>query len=432
VLPSATSASIGPMRSTAGRTPVSESLVSEPSFQYFIGIDWSHTDHEVCILESDGRRRQRLSVAHTPAGVGRLLSALRELGDAASLAVAIETPNHPLVDALLLQGIAVFALNPKQADRFRDRHSAAGSKDDRKDAYVLADALRTDLLKFSAIALPAPLLLALRETSRRHDALTEDLNRLSNRLWIVLQSFAPQLLTLCPGANEPFFWVLLDLAADPAKARALRPARVQRVLHAHHKRKFTPEQLLAVLRSSRFVLVPGAQDAILKSITALLPLLQATFKQLSDARAELTRLVHESGSDAAIIDSFPGVDVLVTATLLAEAAPSIAARNLKTLRTHAGTAPVCRRSGASHSVTMRRACNTRLRDACFAWSRTAIRCDPWASSLFRAMRARGLRYHRALRGIADRLLSRLIACLKTDALFDPNAHSSPTLVPAAS
>ena len=39
--------------------------------------------------------------------------------------------------------LAVHSINPKQLDRFRDRISPAGAKDDRRDARVLADALRT-------------------------------------------------------------------------------------------------------------------------------------------------------------------------------------------------------------------------------------------------------------------------------------------------
>jgi len=37
---------------------------------------------------------------------------------------------------------------PKQLDRFRDRHSPAGAKDDGRDAFVLADSLRTDPSSF--------------------------------------------------------------------------------------------------------------------------------------------------------------------------------------------------------------------------------------------------------------------------------------------
>ena len=36
------------------------------------------------------------------------------------------------------RGFTVHSINPKQLDRFRDRISPAGAKDDRRDARVLA------------------------------------------------------------------------------------------------------------------------------------------------------------------------------------------------------------------------------------------------------------------------------------------------------
>jgi hypothetical protein len=60
------------------------------------------------------------------------------------VAVAIEVPHGPVVDALIDRGFVVYAINPKQLDRLRDRFSVAGAKDDRRDAYVQADGLRTD------------------------------------------------------------------------------------------------------------------------------------------------------------------------------------------------------------------------------------------------------------------------------------------------
>ncbi len=43
--------------------------------------------------------------------------------------------------------VYIFApgINPKQLDRMRDRFTIAGAKDDRLDAFVLADSLRTDM-----------------------------------------------------------------------------------------------------------------------------------------------------------------------------------------------------------------------------------------------------------------------------------------------
>ena len=60
------------------------------------------------------------------------------------IGVGIETPNGIVVETLVSAGFPVFVINPKQLDRFRDRFAMSGAKDDRRDARVIADSLRTD------------------------------------------------------------------------------------------------------------------------------------------------------------------------------------------------------------------------------------------------------------------------------------------------
>ena len=83
--------------------------------------------------------------SHPGEGIGqRILWVLEMAGcEAEQVAVAIEVSHGPVVDSFLDRGFQVFSINPKQLDRFRDRFSPAGAKDDRKDARVLADAIRT-------------------------------------------------------------------------------------------------------------------------------------------------------------------------------------------------------------------------------------------------------------------------------------------------
>jgi len=57
---------------------------------------------------------------------------------------AIERGDGPVVDALLEAGLTVVMITPQQVKNLRSRCGAAGNKDDRFDAYVLADVLRTD------------------------------------------------------------------------------------------------------------------------------------------------------------------------------------------------------------------------------------------------------------------------------------------------
>ena len=75
---------------------------------------------------------------------------------------------------LLERGLEVHAINPKQMDRFRDRFTMAGAKDDSRDAEVMASSLRTDPRCFRSLAVADPIVIELREWSRMADDLGTD------------------------------------------------------------------------------------------------------------------------------------------------------------------------------------------------------------------------------------------------------------------
>ncbi len=152
------------------------------SYQHVVGIDWGSQTHQVCLI-SPRRAPEQRQFAHRAEGLAALAAWLtKACGDVGTVAIGIEVPHGAVVETLLEHGFAVFSLNPKQLDRFRDRHSVAGAKDDRLDAFVLADALRTDRHKFKRLSIPDETTLALREVSRCYDTLKADLLRLANRL----------------------------------------------------------------------------------------------------------------------------------------------------------------------------------------------------------------------------------------------------------
>jgi Transposase len=114
--------------------------MSESEYQFFVGVDWGSATHVVCVLGPDRQLIGERSVPHTGIGLTALADELTALAPAepGRIAVAIEVPRGAIVDTLLDRGLHVFSLNPKQLNRFRDRHTVAGAKDDRRDAFVLA------------------------------------------------------------------------------------------------------------------------------------------------------------------------------------------------------------------------------------------------------------------------------------------------------
>jgi Transposase len=96
--------------------------------------------HQVCLIDAAGKIVGARAFAHGGAGLAELCAWLLSITGAepAAIAVAIEVPHGPE------RGFPVYAINPKQLDRFRHRFTVAGAKDDRRDAQVQADSLRTD------------------------------------------------------------------------------------------------------------------------------------------------------------------------------------------------------------------------------------------------------------------------------------------------
>lgn len=117
------------------------------------GIDWASDDHALAILDPEGVALQRVTVEHTSAGLRALVKTLQS---ADVDAVGIERPDGPVVDELLQAGLPVFVIAPNQPKNLRSRYGSAGNKDDRFDAYVLADTVRTDRQRLTALTQDSP------------------------------------------------------------------------------------------------------------------------------------------------------------------------------------------------------------------------------------------------------------------------------------
>src|SRR5262252_8023704 len=251
-------------------------------YEWFVGIDWGSQQHQVCVLDRHHGLVGARAVDHDGASLAQLATWLWTLsaGQPQRVSVAIEVPRGAIVEGLIERGFHVFALNPKQLDRFRDRYSVAGAKDDRRDAFVLADSIRTDLPSFRRLRLDAPQLIVLRELSRAEEALLEEFRRTANRLRDQLHRFYPQMLQLCSAADEAWLWDLMELAPTPTHATEINEDQVQRVLKAHRLRRLTAPEVLACLQASALPVAPGAAEAAQAHCGFLVPCLRVLAKQL--------------------------------------------------------------------------------------------------------------------------------------------------------
>ena len=93
----------------------------------FVGIDWGSATHHVCAVDASGRVLAERKFEHGGTGLHELGAWIASLAELSVIAVAIETPRGPIVEGLLDRHVPTYAINPKQMDRFRDRHTVAGA-----------------------------------------------------------------------------------------------------------------------------------------------------------------------------------------------------------------------------------------------------------------------------------------------------------------
>ena len=402
----------------------------------FAGIDWGSENHQVCVVDLSGKIRGERAFPHSGAGLAEMADWILAKADSVpqGIGIAIELPHGPVVETMMERGFPVHSLNPKQLDRFRDRFSPAGAKDDRRDAQVLADALRTDGHAFRRLDPAAPEIIELREWTRIAHDLTCDRTRLVNRARQQLWRYYPQFLKIEADLARPWVRELWTRAPTPDKAQRIRAKTVANLLKRHRIRRIDADTVLQTLREPALAVAQGTSQAATAHLEVVFSQLTVVSQQLARAYREMDRLMatlptgrqpkeEQPGTqpqhDVEILNSLPGVGRIVLATLLAEAHDPLQRRDYQALRCLSGVAPVTKRSGKSMIVVRRLAAHNRLQDAVYHWAGVATQHDPVSKAKYASLRARGHGHARALRSVADRLLSVACAMLQNRTVFDP-------------
>ena len=390
----------------------------------FIGDDWAEEHHDVELVDQTGRRLARARLPEGVAGIRRLheLTAAHTPQDAEpeQVVVGIETDRGPWVQALLAAGYQVYAINPLQAARYRQRHSTSGAKSDAGDAHVLAELVRLDRAAHRQVAGDSDLGEAIKLLARAHQTLIWDRHRHLLRLRTALRESFPAALEAFDELAAPDALELLAAAPDPVSAARLSRARIRGALTRARRRH--PDQrataVQAALRAQHLgqpPVVTGAYAAIVRSLTAVVGALNT---QIDEMEAQVVAHFGRH-PDAKRYRSQPGLGPVLGARVLAEFGDDPdryqQARNRKN---YAGTSPITRASGKKRLVLARYARNRRLADALHQQAFCALSASPGARAYYDTLRARGIGHHAALRQLANRLVGILHGCLATGTCYN--------------
>ena len=151
-----------------------------------MGDDWAEAHHDVELMDATGWRLVKARLPEGVVGMARLHAMIAEQlgGDAeeAEVLIGIETERGPWVAALSAAGYTVYAINPLQVARYRERHSVSGANSDAADAHTLADMVRTDSHQLRPVAADSAQVEAVKVVTRAHKTLIWERPRHTQRL----------------------------------------------------------------------------------------------------------------------------------------------------------------------------------------------------------------------------------------------------------
>jgi transposase len=410
-------------------TTGSSKLSDHPVNGVTAGVDWASEDHAVSVVDHRGHQIARKTVEHTAAGLRALVNFLGKHGVGE---VAIERGDGPVVDALLDADLTVVVISPNRLKNLRSRYGSAGNKDDRFDAYVLADTLRTDRTRLRPLTHDSEATKTLRTTVRVRRELVKHRVALCNQLRAHLQAAFPGAVGLFRDLDSQISLRFLARFDSQERADWLSIKRLAAWLSSvgYCGRK-DPADLFAHLQTAPRGPV-GPDGAARAHVTrAMLSVLGELVEQIATLEAQIAEQL-ALHADAHIFQSLPRAGTVRAARLLAEIG-DVRGRfpDAASLACLAGVAPSTKQSGKHRAVTYRWAVNKELRDAVCDFASDSRRANPWAAKIYNDAIARGKDHPHATRILARAWLGVIWRCWQDNTAYQPDQHNALQAVLAA-
>lgn len=388
---------------------------------HFAALDWACDHHDVVIVDPFGAMAAEFRFAHTAEGWAEFTDKMKPY---TGIPLALETSSGPAVDQLLQRGWTLYPVNPKAAERYRERKVPSGTKTDRHDAWTLADALRTDGHGWRKLLPQDEATATLRALCRDEMGLIETRTALVNQLIVTLREYYPCALELFDDWTMPVAWTLIAEFPTPLALQHAGKRRWEKYLHTHRlwRSDTAPARLELFARAN--ALSASAAGVAAKSLLAatLVKVLQTLQGQLDEYRHRITQAFTQH-PDHDIFGSLPGAGGKLAPRLLSGlGAVREEYPDADGLCCQAGVSPVSFQSGKLDKARIRWACDVTLRHTIHLWADCSRKQSPWAQAYYHHKREEGHTHASALRCLGKRWLKILWRLWTDRQTYDETRH----------
>jgi len=255
-------------------------------------------------------------------GLTKLVTWMKELQrrhHKTGIVLGIEPTGHywfPLAEFLAREGIKIVVVNPHHVNKSKELEDNSPTKNDYKDAKVIADLVRNG--KYSEPKLPTNLYADLRILMNLREKVVVNFGQVQRRIQNWLDRFFPEYTQVFKDWEGKASLITLNEFPTPSEIVALGAGAIVRRWKEDVKRAVGPKRAAQLLEAAKtsIGLTQGLEAARIE-LKTLLQQYEMFARQLEDIMTEVERLLAQIPGTKEML-TIPGVAIVTLAGFLAE------------------------------------------------------------------------------------------------------------------
>ncbi len=387
-----------------------------------IGIDWADDHHDICLMDPEGKILKEFQILQGIDGFHQFGIELKKY-EKDQVLICIETNHGLLFEHLACMPHKLFVVNPGALVDYRKRYHVSGAKDDKIDARLLANFLRTEKHRLRPYQMNGDLVETLKLLTEDRARLLKNKIRMQLQLIDTLKQYYPIALELFSDIATAIGLAFLEEYPTPEKAQKVSLNELKRFLK---KQRYSwpkrLEEIFSLLQKEQ----PRARALFVEAKTQFVMVMIPQIRLITGQIAFYDKRISEcfkQHPDHDMFSSLPGVAEGLGPRLLSSLGDfRDRFSGFNEIQCLAGTAPVTKRSGKQCFVHFRVACNKSFRNTMQQMAFSSLKESIWAKHYYQEQRQKGKTHNMAVRALANKWLRAIYALWIHGTSYDENVH----------
>ena len=389
---------------------------------YYIGIDIAKRNHEVSIIDADGKILSKsISIANSQKGLDTFNNYLSSFNvTSENSIIGMESTGHywlNLYSSLVNLNFNVFVINPIQTDAFRKMYIRK-TKNDSKDSYIIAQIMRFG--EFSSSSISDENIFAIRQLSRYRSSLVDECSNWKRKVITILDQVFPEYSNLFSDTFGVTSKELLSKYPLPENMLELSTEELTNLLNKASKGRFGIGKAQEIKEyATKSFGISFAKETFSFQIKQIINQISFIESQLKELDNEISNMLKELNSE---ITTITGIGDTLGACILSEIGDISRFEKASQLVAFAGLDVAINQSGEFTGTEMKitKRGSPYLRRS--IWIAATIACfkDPALSVYYKKLIDRGKKHLTAVGAVARKMCNIIFSVLKNKKPYTPN------------